>query len=281
MTQILDGKVVAEKILNNVKKEVSSLSKKGIKPKLDVILVGDNPASLVFIKEKKEACRLLGIGFELHKFDKQLGEEILLKLVESLNQDIKTHGILVQLPLPYNLDGEKIISKISIKKDVDGFKEENLDKLIYGQEKFAPAVVGAIMEILKFYNIKLADKKIVILGRGRYVGQPIALKLISQKLKPIVCNENTKDIEKFIKRADILISAVGKPKMIKRQMVKKGVVVIDVGTKFVGGKITGDADFRSLENWTGAITPTPGGVGPVTVACLLRNVVKAAKSASR
>ncbi len=277
MTKILEGKPVANRIYHNLQREITLLKKEKITPSLGVVLVGNHPASLAFISKKQEACQRLKIGFKLYKLDEDIKETELIKLIKKLNNNPKVHGILVQIPLPNHLDSAKIISQISINKDVDGFGEENLKNIIYRRETFAPAVAEAVLEILEFYKISLKGKKIVILGRGRYVGQVIASKLISLGFRPVVGHKKTKNLESIIKAADILISAIGQPSFIKKYMVKKKVVIIDVGTSYFKGKIIGDADFSELGGFVSAITPTPGGVGPVTVACLLKNVVRAAR----
>lgn len=268
MVKILDGKVVACKILEEVKKEVFILKKKNIFPSLAVILVDKNPASVVFIQRKKEACRELGINFRLYQFDQNVTEDKIISLISNLNAQIPTHGIIVQLPLPSGFSRERILEAINPKKDVDGFHPKN---------KFTPAVALAVLEILKFYKIRIKNKRVVVLGKGRYVGLPIGNLLKKNGGTVISLGQETKNIKDYTLLADILVSATGQPRLVKKEMVQKGAVVIDVGTTFVGGKLVGDCDFENVKKIAGYISPVPGGIGPLTVAKLLENTIEATK----
>jgi len=265
MVKILEGQVVAEKIYTHLQKEIKKLKKK---PFLAVILVGNDAPSKVFVARKKEACERIGLGFKLFRLPSSTQQNKLIELIKDLNKNPEIAGIVVQLPLPKHFNREKILAAVSCNKDVDGFLE---------QSQFLPAVALAVREIIKFYKIPLKKKKIVVVGRGKYVGESIVKVLQANHLAVEAVDQRTKSKERIIQQADILITAVGQPGLIQAEGIKRKVIIIDVGTTLVGGKIVGDVDFASVKEKVKAITPVPGGVGPVTVACLLKNVVEAAK----
>lgn len=278
MAEIIDGKELAKKIRNNLKIEVEELKEKGINPKLAVIMVGDNLASKVYVKNKNKACNDTKIEFEEYLMKEETTEEELENMIEKLNNDDKIHGILLQSPLPKHLDINKSFNKISSKKDVDGFNPINIGKLSIGENTFVACTPYGIMKMFEEYDIELEGKNAVIIGRSNIVGKPLIQCLLNKNATVTVCHSKTKDLKEFTKRADILIAAIGKSKFVTKDMVKKGAVVIDVGiNRGEDLKLTGDVDFENVEKVASYITPVPGGVGPMTIAMLINNVVKAAK----
>ena len=276
---ILDGKKLAEEILDNLKKEIpaqggSASGGKNRRLKLAVILVGENPVSQIFINQKKKACERVGIDFKLYQFPKKISSQELKKEIEKITKDNSNSGIIIQLPLPSKFIPEEFLNLIPEEKDIDVLSEKSLGKFYQGTLKILPPTVQGILEIFKNYKIFLKGKNIVIVGAGRLVGFPLALQLLKEKATVSVLNEFSKDTPSFTKKADILISAVGKPNLIKGDMVKNGAIIIDAGTSTKEGKLLGDVDFKSVSKKASYITPVPGGVGPMTVACLLQNLVK-------
>ena len=279
MAEILDGKALAKKIRKELKVEVENLRKKGIIPKLAVIMVGDNSASQVYIRNKSKACLKAGIEFEEFLFEENISEEKLLDTIEMLNNDDKVHGILLQSPVPKHINIQKAFEKILPKKDVDGFNAVNVGKLSIGQDAFISCTPFGIIKILEEYNIETEGKNAVILGRSNIVGKPMIQCMLNKNATVTVCHSKTKNIGEIIKNADILIAAIGKPKFVTENMVKDGAVVIDVGiNRLEDGSLCGDVDFENVSKKASFITPVPGGVGPMTIAMLIYNVVKAAKS---
>lgn len=277
MTVILDGKSLSLKILENVKNEVSKLEKK---PSLAVILVGTDPASELYVSLKKKAAEKIGIKSEIITLAENIDESTLLSKVSELNNDPNTTGILVQLPLPKHLDEKKVIQSICPQKDVDGFTPENIGKISIGAKPFAyPCTPKGVIKILDEYNIKVAEKHAVIIGRSNIVGKPLAQMLLNRDATVTICHSKTKNLEEITKTADILISAVGKPKLVTADMVKPNAVIIDVGTNKVNGKPCGDVDFENVSLKTSYISPVPGGAGPMTIACLMENVLKLCREA--
>ena len=282
MAVIIDGKAIAKKTREYLKKEVEELKENGINPKLSVIMVGDNAASKVYIKNKSKACDEVGVKYEEYILGADIKQEELTRLIENLNNDKTINGILLQSPLPPNLDINEAIKKIDYKKDVDGFHPMNIGKLVLGQDTFVSCTPYGIMRLFEEYNIDLCGKNVVILGRSNIVGKPLIQCCINKNATVTVCHSKTKELEKITKEADILITAIGKPEFIKAEMVKENVVVIDVGIKRLKtGKIVGDVDFEEVSQKASYITPVPGGVGPMTIAMLLNNVIKAAKQQSK
>lgn len=279
--QILDGKAVAAKIYEELQPRVLRLSASGCQPGLAVILVGDNPASQVYVRNKEKACEKLGIRSFLYHLSEKAETSEILKLIDSLNADPKVHGILVQLPLPPHVEERKVLYRISPEKDVDGFHPYNLGRLMIGDPVFLPCTPWGIQELLIRYGIDTEGKHVVIVGRSTIVGKPLAMMLV-QKAKGAnatvtVCHTKTADLSEYTKRADILVAACGSPGTITGDMVRQGVVVVDVGINRVEGKLVGDVDFASVAPKASYITPVPGGVGPMTVAMLMANTVKAAE----
>lgn len=283
--QILDGKAVAAKIYEELQPRVLRLSASGCQPGLAVILVGDNPASQVYVRNKEKACEKLGIRSFLYHLSEKAETSEILELIDSLNADPKVHGILVQLPLPPHVEERKVLYRISPEKDVDGFHPYNLGRLMIGDPVFLPCTPWGIQELLIRYGIDTEGKHVVIVGRSTIVGKPLAMMLV-QKAKGAnatvtVCHTKTADLSEYTKRADILVAACGSPGTITGDMVRQGVVVVDVGINRVEGKLVGDVDFASVAPKASYITPVPGGVGPMTVAMLMANTVKAAERFSQ
>lgn len=279
MAEIIDGKAVAKKIRKELKKEVEELKIKEITPKLAVIMVGDNSASQVYVRNKSKACEKAGIEFEEFLFDKDTTEEKLLDTIDMLNKDESVHGILLQSPVPKHINIQKAFEKISPKKDVDGFNAVNVGKLSIGQDAFISCTPYGIIKMLEEYNIETEGKHAVILGRSNIVGKPMIQCMLNKNATVTVCHSRTKNIAEITRNADILIVAIGKPKFVTEDMVKNNVVVIDVGiNRMEDGTLCGDVDFENVSKKASYITPVPGGVGPMTIAMLIYNVVKAAKN---
>ena len=282
MAVIIDGKTIAKKTRENLKKEVEELKKSGITPKLAVIMVGNNPASKVYVKNKSKACDEVGIEYEEYILEENIKQEQLKNLIEKLNKDNTINGILLQSPLPKHLDINEAFKKIDYRKDVDGFNPINVGKLALGQDCFVSCTPYGIVKMIEEYNIPTEGKKAVIIGRSNIVGKPLIQCLLSKNATVTICHSKTKEIEKITKDADIIVTAMGKPKFLKADMVKEGATVIDVGiNRIENGKITGDVDFEEVSKKTSYITPVPGGVGPMTIAMLMNNIVKAAKNQSK
>ncbi len=275
MPRLIDGKAISTAIKNELKKEVAD---NNIKATLAVIQVGNDPASSVYVGNKKKACEYIGIGSASYELPEETSEEELLKLIDDLNADDSINGILVQLPVPKHIDDKKIIERISPLKDVDGFHPESVGNLCIGRDGFVSCTPAGIIELLKRSDITIEGKECVVIGRSNIVGKPMALLLIANNGTVTVCHSKTKDLKTVCKKADILVAAVGKPKMINSEYVKEGAVVIDVGIhRMENGKLCGDVDFDDVKDIVSAITPVPGGVGPMTIAMLMVNCVKAAK----
>ncbi|TAN57404.1 bifunctional 5,10-methylenetetrahydrofolate dehydrogenase/5,10-methenyltetrahydrofolate cyclohydrolase [Patescibacteria group bacterium] len=273
---ILDGRAIAQKIKNQLKRKIAKMK---LKPALAVVYAGSDPASLSYIKAKEKTAKEIGVDFLFYKFPAQVSEEKVVSLISGLNQNEKVSGIIVQLPLPAHLPKKEILNAIVPEKDVDVLSDESRKKFEKGEPAFVPPPAGAVLEFLKIAKKPLEKSSVVVVGRGMLVGEPVAA-LLKQKVKKlIICDRKTKNLSYETKKADILISAVGRPNLIKKEMIKKGAVVIDAGTAKHLGRIAGDVDFADVSLKASYITPVPGGVGPVTVAMLLANVVKAAKKA--
>ena len=278
MAVILDGKAVSAKVKEEVKEEVEALKKQGVSVGLAVIIVGNNPASRTYVNNKKKACEAAGILSEEYALPEETTQEELLALVEELNHKDSINGILCQLPLPKQLDEEAVIAAISEKKDVDAFSAVNVGHIMIGDYSFLPCTPAGIMEILRHYNIDVAGKECVVIGRSNIVGKPMAMLLLHQNGTVMICHSKTKNLKDVTSRADILVAAVGIPHFVTADMVKEGAVVIDVGMdRDENGKLCGDVDFAAVEPKASYITPVPGGVGPMTIATLLKNTVTAAK----
>lgn len=278
MAEIIDGKELAKKVRKDLKQEVKKLKEAGINPKLAVIMVGDDPGSQVYVKNKSKACEKVGIEFEEFLFDSSTSEEKLLEVIQKLNEDDFIHGILLQSPVPKHININKAFRAILPEKDVDGFNPINVGNLSIGEDAFISCTPYGIVKMLEEYNIETIGKNAVILGRSNIVGKPMIQCMLNKNSTVTVCHSKTKNIEDIIRNADIVIAAIGKPKFVKADMVKDGAVVVDVGiNRIEDGTILGDVDYEEVAKKASYITPVPGGVGPMTIAMLLTNVVKAAK----
>lgn len=279
MAKLLSGKVVSARVKEELKAEVEKLKKDGKETGLAVVLVGEDPASKVYVRNKEKACEEIGIYSEMHKLPEDTTEEELLALVNKLNNDDKIDGILVQLPLPKHLDDKVIINNIRPDKDVDAFHPVNVGKIMIGDFDFLPCTPAGIMELIHESGVDVDGKNCVVIGRSNIVGKPMSMLLLHENGTVTTCHSHTKDLAEVTRRADILVAAVGIPKFVKADMVKPGAVVIDVGMdRDENGKLCGDVDFAEVEPVAGAITPVPGGVGPMTIAMLMRNTVTASKN---
>lgn len=274
---IIDGKKCSEEILEKLKGEILGYKEKiGKVPGLAVIILGNNPASKIYVKSKIKNCEKVGIYSREIILEDTISEEELIKEIEKLNNDKEINGILVQLPLPSHIDEKKVCEAISIKKDVDGFKPENLGKIMLGDDDgFISCTPQGIIYLIDQLNMDLNGKNAVVVGRSNIVGKPVASLLINKGATTTVCNSKTKDLAGILKRADLIVVAVGKAKFLTKDMVKEGAVIIDVGINRVDGKICGDVDYENVSMVASHITPVPGGVGPMTIAMLLKNTVKA------
>jgi methylenetetrahydrofolate dehydrogenase (NADP+) / methenyltetrahydrofolate cyclohydrolase len=271
---LLDGKKIAEEIRASLKTQISAMKQK---PGLAAIMVGDNPASRLYVGIKRKTCEEVGIYSELYELPETTKEQELLQLIKRLNKDPKIHGILVQMPVPKHINEQKLFAEIALEKDVDGFHDFNMGRLLTGEELTVPCTPKGIVRIVEHYGIPIAGKNVCIIGRSKIVGRPTALMFLNRDATVTVCHRATKSISEHTLIADILVAAAGVPKLIKADMVKPGAVVIDVGTTKVAGKLTGDVDFESVKEKAAFITPVPGGVGPMTVAMLLENTFLAFK----
>ena len=277
MPEILDGKELAQKIRSNLKIKVDKLKLEGIHPKLAVIMIGEDPSSKIYVRNKSKACEEIGIEYEEFLLKDTIQMEELLKLIDTLNKRQDVHGILLQSPIPNNLDINLAFKSIVPEKDVDGFNPVNVGRLCLNQDGFVSCTPFGVMKLLEEYNIDVEGKNAVIIGRSNIVGKPMAQCLLNKNATITICHSKTKELDKITKTADILISAVGRPKFVKKNMVKEGAVVIDVGTnRLEDGKLVGDVDFDEVAPITSYITKVPGGVGPMTIAMLMTNIVKAA-----
>lgn len=274
MTTIIDGKQISNQCKEELREEVLKLKEQGIRITLAVIQVGNDPASSVYVGNKKKACEFIGIESLSYELPEKTTEEELLHLVRELNKRDDVNGILVQLPLPRHIDEDKVIQTIDPKKDVDGFHPQSVGALSIGQKGFISCTPAGIIELLKRTGITMEGKECVVIGRSNIVGKPMAMLLLRENGTVTVCHSKTKDLKEVTKRADILIVAIGKPRFITSEYVKEGAVVIDVGIhRDANNKLCGDVDFDDVKDHTSAITPVPGGVGPMTIAMLMRNCV--------
>lgn len=278
MAVIIDGKKISAQIKDELKEEVAELKEKGISIKLAVIQVGNDPASTVYVRNKKNACAYTGIESLSYELDEGISEEELLRLIDELNNKEDVNGILVQLPLPKHIDEDKIIKAISPAKDVDGFHPQSVGALSIGQEGFVSCTPAGVIQLLKRSGVEIDGKECVILGRSNIVGKPMSMLLLRENATVTICHSHTKNLKEVAKRADILIAAVGKPKLITKEYVKQGAVVIDVGIhRMEDGKLCGDVLYDEVEPAASYITPVPGGVGPMTIAMLMNNCVESAR----
>jgi len=275
MTQLIDGKLISKQIKDELKEEVAALKKQGIIPCLAVIQVGNDPASSVYVSNKKKACAYIGMESLSYEMEENISQNELLNLIYELNQNDKVNGILVQLPLPKHIDENAVIQAISPQKDVDGFHPETVGNMCIGTKGFLPCTPAGIIQLLKRSHIEIEGKECVIVGRSNIVGKPMAMLLLRENGTVTITHSRTKDLKEVTKRADILIAALGKPKFITKEYVKDGAVIIDVGIhRNENNKLCGDVDFDDVIDKASAITPVPGGVGPMTIAMLMNNCVE-------
>ncbi|MDY6847723.1 MAG: bifunctional methylenetetrahydrofolate dehydrogenase/methenyltetrahydrofolate cyclohydrolase FolD [Thermodesulfobacteriota bacterium] len=278
MAHIIDGKAIAKEIRTRIKDETAELKKCDVTPGLAVVLVGDDPASRVYVTMKEKACAEAGIFSDEHKLPAETSEEQLLELVAQLNADERIDGILVQLPLPDHIDESKVLEAISPKKDVDGFHPYNVGRLATGNPLFKPCTPYGVMKMLEHTGVDLTGADVVVVGRSNIVGKPVALMCLAQHATVTICHSRTRDLAQRVKAADVVIAAVGRAEMIKGEWIKSGATVIDVGINRVGEKkLVGDVEFAAASEKAAAITPVPGGVGPMTIAMLLQNTLESAK----
>ena len=281
MPTIIDGKAVAQSVRESVKAQVEELKSKGISTTLAVIIVGDDPASKVYVNNKKKACAEVGIISEEYALPADTTQDELLCLIKMLNDRSDVNGILCQLPVPKHIDESAIINAINPAKDVDAFHRSNVGAIMLGEYNFLPCTPAGIMELIKHYNIDVKGKNCVIIGRSNIVGKPMAMLMLHSDATVTVCHSKTKNLKEVVKSADIVVAAVGRPRFVTADMVKEGAVVIDVGiNRDENGKLCGDVDYESVMPLTSYITPVPGGVGPMTIATLMQNTVTASKLAN-
>ncbi|MCM8804092.1 MAG: bifunctional 5,10-methylenetetrahydrofolate dehydrogenase/5,10-methenyltetrahydrofolate cyclohydrolase [Candidatus Omnitrophica bacterium] len=280
MANIIDGKIIAEKIKDYVKKEIENLKSDGIIPKLVSISVGENQASMVYINQQKKNCEKIGINYEILSLPEDINEQEIIENIEKLNKNPEVTGIILQLPLPKTVDARKIQSKILPEKDVEGVNPVNMGWIVYGRGIIGPCTALAVKEIIDYLGINLYGKEVVMVGHSDIVGKPVALLLVDKFATTTICHIGTSDagkLEEHVKRAEILIVAVGKANLIPGDWIREGAIVIDIGINKVGDKIVGDVEFEKAKEKASWITPVPGGVGPVTTAILLKNVIMCAK----
>lgn len=272
--EIIDGKEIAKEIRANLKKEIAE---NNLHPGLAIIMVGNNPASEIYVRNKRKACAETGIKEELYQYDENVSEEQIINCIIKLNNDDNINGIMVQSPLPSHLNEDKIINYITPEKDVDGFGISSLGYLASNEEKFISATPYGIIKLLEYKNIDIRGKNVVIIGRSKIVGRPLALALLNRDATVTITHSKTKNLREITRNADILIVAIGKANFTKKEDIKESAIVIDVGINRVDGKVVGDVDFESCKEKSSYITPVPGGVGPMTIAMLLTNVVESFK----
>src|SRR5918992_522323 len=275
--RILDGKSLAASIRAELKARVAALVQRGVKPGLAVVLAGDDAASRVYVRNKTLAAGEIGVHSEQHVFEQDVTESALLQKVDSLNRDPAVHSILVQLPLPKHIDSARVLEAIAPAKDVDGFHEVNLGALMAGRSGVVPCTPAGVMRLIEHAGVALAGRRAVVIGRSNIVGKPVALLLLQKDASVTICHSKSKDLKAITKQADILVAAVGRAKLVGAEMVKPGACVIDVGVnRLPDGKLAGDVDYEAVKEIAGWITPVPGGVGPMTIAMLLENCLRAA-----
>jgi methylenetetrahydrofolate dehydrogenase (NADP+)/methenyltetrahydrofolate cyclohydrolase len=281
MYKIIDGKVISGTVKDRVATEVADLKQKGITTGLAVIIVGEDPASKVYVANKKKACEALGIISEEYALPENTTQQELLALIDTLNKKESINGILCQLPLPKHLNEDEVINAILPEKDVDAFHPQNVGKIMLGDYDFVPCTPAGVMEMLNYEGIDITGKNCVVIGRSNIVGKPMGMLLLHKNGTITICHSRTKDLASVCKKADILVAAVGRPNFVTADMVKEGAIVIDVGINRVDGKLVGDVDFNAVKDKCAAITPVPGGVGPMTIAMLMQNTVTAAKKQNK
>ncbi len=276
MAQVLSGKTMSEALTREQAARVAQMKEEGIHPGLAVVLVGEDPASQIYVRNKGIACETIGIYSRTVKLDKDIAQEELIEAIEALNQDPQIHGILVQLPLPKHLDEEAVLASILPQKDVDGFHIDNAGRLFTGQEGVVACTPKGIMYMLKQSGVPLSGKDAVVIGRSNIVGKPVAMLLLAENCTVTICHSRTQNLKEHCRRADVLVAAIGKPHFVTADMVKPGAAVVDVGINRVDGKVVGDVDYDAVKDVAGYITPVPGGVGKMTISMLMENTLEAA-----
>ena len=273
---IIDGKATAQRKREDIGRRVTALVDRGVTPGLAVVIVGEDPASEIYVRSKHKACAETGILSFKYELPESTSEDELLSLVEKLNNDDTVHGVLVQLPLPSHIDEDKVIEAIDVEKDVDGFHPMSVGRMMIGKDAFLPCTPHGCMVLLEETGIDLTGKEAVVVGRSNIVGKPISILLLEKHATVTICHSRTKDLPEVVRRADVVVVGVGRPEMVKGDWIKEGAVVIDVGINRVDGKLVGDVEFDAAAERASAITPVPGGVGPMTIAMLLENTLKSA-----
>jgi len=279
---IISGKAVSDSIRESIRQEAAELTAQGIRPGLAVILVGEDPASKVYVGSKEKACQQLGFHSEVYRLEEGTSQSELLKLIDRLNRDVHIHGILVQLPLPKHIDEKAVIDAIAVEKDVDGFHPVSVGNLTIGDDCLLPCTPSGVIELIKRTGIDIAGKHAVVVGRSNIVGKPVAMLLLRENATVTICHSKTVNMKDITRQADILVAAVGRANMIDESYVKPGAVVIDVGiNRLADGKLAGDVDFDRVKEVASHITPVPGGVGPMTITMLMNNTLEAARKSNR
>ena len=278
MAQLIDGKAIAAEITEEMRLRAQALREKGIVPCLAVILAGNDPASEIYVRNKRRACKRTGIESRMIRLDQSVSREEILREIHALNQDPAVHAVLVQLPLPGHLDETEILSAVLPEKDADGFHPLNAGRLLTGEKGVLPCTPAGCMELLRRTGVPLSGAEAVVIGRSNIVGKPMSLLLLRENCTVTLCHSRTKNLAEHVRRADVVICAVGRPGLVTGEMIKPGATVIDVGiNRLADGRVVGDADFESVSAVAGAITPVPGGVGPMTIAMLMKNAILAAE----
>ncbi len=278
---VIDGKVISKEIKEKIRKETEALKSQGVVPGLAAVLVGENPASVIYVRNKRKACEESGIYSEGHHLPESASQPDLMDLVDRLNKDPKIHGILVQLPLPKHLSTALVLDSLSPFKDVDGLHPYNIGKLMMGDPIFVPCTPAGVMAMLDYHRIPIEGKTAVVVGRSNLVGKPVAMLLMHRNATVTVCHSRTQNLPEVCRRADILVAAIGKAHFVKGEMIKEGAAIIDVGiNRLSDGRLVGDVDYEAAAKRAGWITPVPGGVGPMTIAMLLQNTLLSAKRAT-
>lgn len=280
-TVVIDGRSIARELTNEIKNEIIDLKAKGINPNLTVVILGEDPSAMAYVRMIEKKGKTVDLDFKIERLALETTESELVACIEQLNQDANVHGILVQMPLPKHIDENVILNTISDLKDVDGFNPVNMGRLVVGQDTYLPCTPGGIMHTIDHQGIDLSGKNAVVIGRSNIVGKPIAMLLLERNATVTICHSRTKDLASHTKNADVLVAAVGRANFVTADMVKEGAVVIDVGINEVDGKLVGDVDYDAVLPVAGYITPVPGGVGSTTITILIKNTLKAAKRISK
>ena len=275
---IIDGRAIAQEMREAIRAEAAAVrAQRGVSPRLAFVLIGDDPASRAYVTSKSKAAAMLGIETEDHPLAADVPEAALLRLIEQLNRRSEVHGILVQMPLPRHIDALRVLAAVDPGKDIDGFHPLNVGRLVLGSTPFPPCTPAGVMEMLRRSGVTFAGAEAVVVGRSNIVGKPVAIMLMHENATVTICHSRTRDLAAVCRRADILVVAIGRARLVTAEFVKPGAAVIDVGNSYVDGKVVGDVDFDTVAQVAGCLSPVPGGVGPMTITMLLRNTVRAAR----